>query len=423
MQNQDSSLLNLAKEIQNLTTEIVDYLSKHQHPEPNFTPTSPRLPETYQYNTLRDSLNDAAQDLLHLINGPKSDARIFFCSIHDLAAWQMALEFKFFSAIPKDGIADLKGIAEKVGMDEDRVGRVIRILATQRVFKEVERGVFGHTASSVLFIDDEQIRDACHYQLDEFFKAASEMSTSVKASPFESSSSNCAFKTRHGVELWDFYKRNPQLAGRFASAMAGVGKLERHFENLRDGYPWETVTSGKVVDMGGGSGHMAIALARAFPNLQILVQDASLEMLSAASHLPISDLSNRVTFMQHSFFDPQPIDSAPAYILRQCTHNWSDDACIRIFKALVPALEKSKRGTPLLINDIVLPEPQSQAESQRQHRLRQVDIMMMGVLGSKQRTETEFWALLTAADPRFKIQKIHSEGDADLMEVHLDMDS
>lgn len=66
---------------------------------------------------------------------------------------------------------------------------------------------------------------------------------------------------------------------------------------------------------------------------------------------------SRLTFMQHDFFTPQPIRDANVYFVRQCFHNYNDADCVRILQALVPALECCPAGTPLLINDIVLPEP------------------------------------------------------------------
>ena len=125
-------------------------------------------------------------------------------------------------------------------------------------------------------------------------------------------------------------------------------------------------------------------------------------MLSSASQNDFSDLNGRVTFMPHDFFTTQPVSGAAAYLLRYITHNWSDADCIRIFKAIVPALEKSKPGTPLLINDVVLPAL-GEATMYHDNRMRQVDIMMMLVLGAKQRTEEEFRGLLTQADSRFKV--------------------
>ncbi|KAH8711876.1 O-methyltransferase-domain-containing protein [Phaeosphaeriaceae sp. PMI808] len=413
-----STLLSLAETVQQLTTTIVTSLESAKLQEPTFETDSGTVPETPELIEIRARLNDSARDLLRLVNGPRNDARTFVCYLFDLAAWQVACEFNFFEAIKEEGTTHLAEIATKVGLDKDRTGRILRMLTSDRVFEEVENGMFKHTSRSVLYLRDKQWRDVMHYQLDEFFKAASETSTSFHESPTETNGQNNAFVTRHGTDLFQFYKQDPKRSARFASAMAGVSRLERHFESLKLSYPWDQIDTGKVIDVGGGSGHMSVSLARAFPKLELIVQD-SLAMLSSASQNDFSDLNGRVTFMPHDFFTVQPVSGAAAYLLRYITHNWNDTDCIRIFKALVPALEKSKPGTPLLINDVVLP---ALGEATRYHdnRMRQVDIMMMVVLGAKQRTEEEFRHLLSEADERFKIKAIHGKGNMSLIEVYLD---
>lgn len=159
-----STLLELATQVQQLTTQIVNDLTEKKIKEPSFKTDSETIPETPEHIALRASLNDAARDLLRLVNGPRNDARTFVCYLYDLAAWQVACEFNFFEAIPEDGTASVKEIAEKAGMDEDRVGRFLRMLATDRVFEEVEKDVFKHTSRSVLYLKDKQWRDVMHYQ-------------------------------------------------------------------------------------------------------------------------------------------------------------------------------------------------------------------------------------------------------------------
>ncbi|CAG5142223.1 uncharacterized protein ALTATR162_LOCUS1110 [Alternaria atra] len=413
-----STLLELAREVQQLTIKIVGDLTDKKVPEPSFAIDSDTIPETPEQINLRACLNDAARDLLRLVNGPRNDARTFVCYLYDLAAWQVACEFNFFEAIPEDGSATIKEIAEKAGMDEDRVGRFLRMLSSDRVFQEVEPDVFKHTSRSVLYLKDKQWRDVMHYQLDEFFRAASETSESIKESPTVTDGKRNAFVTRHGVDLFGYYKQDPKRAARFASAMAGVSRLERHFDNLKESFPWDKISGRKVIDVGGGSGHMSVNLARTFPNLELIVQD-SLTMLSSASQNDFSDLNGRVTFMPYDFFTRQPVSGAAAYLLRYITHNWSDEDCIRIFRALVPALEKSPAGTPILINDVVMPAL-GEASRYQDNRMRQVDIMMMLVLGAKQRSEEQFRRLLSDADPRLKIKAIHGKGNMSLIEAYLD---
>jgi hypothetical protein len=63
-----------------------------------------------------------------------------------------------------------------------------------------------------------------HYRVDEYFCAAPELSESIRVSPNVNRRSNCAFFTKHGKELFQYYRDDDARASRFGSAMAGFGK-------------------------------------------------------------------------------------------------------------------------------------------------------------------------------------------------------
>lgn len=132
------------------------------------------------------------------------------------------------------------------------------------------------------------------------------------------------------------------------------------------------------------------------------MQDISKDMLAQAQSRDMSDLQERVTFQQHNFFEPQQAHDASAFFIRQCIHNWNDRDCIKILRAFVPALQECELGTPLLINDTILPEPGSKTQFE-EHDLRQLDIAMLVIVGAKQRTEKDFRKLLKEADDRFVV--------------------
>lgn len=114
-------------------------------------------------------------------------------------------------------------------------------------------------------------------------------------------------------------------------------------------------------------------------------------------------VADRVSFMQYSFYEPQPVTDAGLFFLRQVTHNYPDDVCVKIFKSFVPAMEKSSPGANLLINDMLLPPPNVEAKVEEYH-LRQIDIHMLDGYAAKQRTLLEFETLLKEADPRFEVR-------------------
>ena len=130
------------------------------------------------------------------------------------------------------------------------------------------------------------------------------------------------------------------------------------------------------------------------------------------------DLRSRVIYQQHSFFESQPTKDAAAFLIRQCTHNWADKDVVTIFKSFIPGLEKSSHKTPLLVNDIIIPEPGTWPRHQ-ERVVRQVDMVMLVNCGAKQRTKAEFESLLKAADPRYEIRNAFDNGPLGLLEVYL----
>jgi hypothetical protein len=146
------------------------------------------------------------------------------------------------------------------------------------------------------------------------------------------------------------------------------------------------------------------------------VQDISPIQLSQAQD---DAFNGRIKFQQHNFFEPQPVQNSDAFLMRQVLHNYNDADCIKIIKGMVPALEKCKAGTPLLVNDIVMPR-HGTTTRYMEHHLRQVDICMLVLMGAKQRSEEEFGALFKEADPRFEIVKLYDNPlGIGMLELHL----
>ena len=167
------SITSLSKKISDLSGQLSSFLSTSSQPEPNFSDFTHVVPNTAEYETLRAQLNDAALDLIRLINGPRSSLRSLLLSQHDLGALQVALDRGFFNHVPLSALAmngknlmngneivkagaSVKEIAEKAGMDEDRTARILRLLASLRIFQHVpgESESFQHTAASALLARD-----------------------------------------------------------------------------------------------------------------------------------------------------------------------------------------------------------------------------------------------------------------------------
>ncbi|KAF5137706.1 O-methyltransferase gsfB [Metarhizium anisopliae] len=97
-----------------------------------------------------------------------------------------------------------------------------------------------------------------------------------------------------------------------------------------------------------------------------------------------------------TFFEQQPIRDARVYLYRWIFHNWPDSYCIRMLRALAPAL---KVGATVLIMDSILPPPGLPNLMDR--KLRAMDVTMLEILNSKERDLDEWKQLFRQADERY----------------------
>ncbi|POS74006.1 O-methyltransferase [Diaporthe helianthi] len=410
------NILNLAQTILEQTKSIDTYFRDNGLHQTTFSTAYTEPETTPQLVALQDRLRASLEDLRYLVDGPTKFYRSFFMTHYILAAFQVALEFDFFTIVPATGGISLTELADKAGLDLDRTSRIVRYLVTHRLFHEPRQGFITHNAFSIS-MQDKELRSVLHYSFDETMKASVDAADALKAEPYKADSLHCPFKWRHGVPIFDFYGKYPPKADRFAKAMAAYRRMENSIVELRDYFPWGKL-KGTVVDIGGGSGHVSMKLAEQFPHLHFVVQDGSADMLADGKRLLTDGIRSRISFQQQNFFKPQPIRNAAAFLIRQCTHNWADHDVVRMFKSVVPGLEGSASDTALLINDLVMPEP-GDVPRLKERAIREADMVMMVCFGAKQRTLAEFETLLKEADPRYEIRKVHETGALGVLEVYL----
>jgi len=84
---------------------------------------------------------------------------------------------------------------------------------------------------------------------------------------------------------------------------------------------------------------MSRSIAEKHHQLKFIVQDLDIQgkMFKSPQHL-----QDRMRFMTHDLFTPQPI-RADAYILRMICHDWPDDKSVEILRQLVPAMGEGAR--------------------------------------------------------------------------------
>lgn len=161
-----------------------------------------------------------------------------------------------------------------------------------------------------------------------------------------------------------------------------------------------------LLQVGGSAGHDAIVLARSFPDLKIVVQDLPQVKPVFEADLP-EDVKDRVSFMEHDFFNPQPIQ-ADVYIYKMILHDWTDEDAAKILKALVPSL---KAGARVILFEYVGGQGDGKKQDPPLPRSMQqmgtaTDLRLMALFNGKERAASEWTGIFQLADERFEVTSV-----------------
>jgi predicted O-methyltransferase YrrM len=135
---------------------------------------------------------------------------------------------------------------------------------------------------------------------------------------------------------WERHARDPERARAFTRAMHSIS--ERPAAALAETLDLDGVET--LVDVGGGSGAVSIALARRWPDLRCIVWDLPTVCEAAREYAQGAGLSTRIETLEGDFFvDPYP-EGTRAVLFSQILHDWSPARCRalleRAFDALPP---------------------------------------------------------------------------------------
>jgi 2-polyprenyl-3-methyl-5-hydroxy-6-metoxy-1,4-benzoquinol methylase len=161
----------------------------------------------------------------------------------------------------------------------------------------------------------------------------------------------------------------------------------------------------KVVDVGGGQGHLLRAILGAHKGVDGVLFDLPPVIEEARR----AGAVERLDLVAGDFFT-NDIPSGDVFILMEVLHDWDDARCSDILAAVRRSLGAGGR---LLVIEIELPEGRGPDWAKL------LDIVMLDAFGAEQRTNDELATLLTANG--FHVTKQTSTpGEATILEAVLD---
>ncbi|XXG79104.1 hypothetical protein AAC387_Pa09g0250 [Persea americana] len=196
-------------------------------------------------------------------------------------------------------------------------------------------------------------------------------------------SSDNAFKRVLGVEFYEYAEQNAELGARLNEVMAcdtrctmpGVIEWKEVFEGV-----------GSLVDVGGGTGTAARAIAEAFPAIKCTVFYHPHVVETAPE-------CDGVSTIGRDMFEFIP--SADALFLKWVLHNCGDEECRMILKRCKEALTE-KAGKVIIVDTVMDGDDDGAGDEFTDARLA-LDLEMMLLFGGKERTEEEWRRLVQHA--------------------------
>ncbi|PLW12384.1 hypothetical protein PCASD_14781 [Puccinia coronata f. sp. avenae] len=249
-------------------------------------------------------------------------------------------------------------LAKKAGMEPRKLTHVLRFLALRNVFCELTPDHWANTRCSVPLRTDSPntLWNALGHLREETALPAfvhlpdvllhKEADVALSWDPMQS-----AFQKYYepGCDFFEFLARSKDgyRAERFGKTMIELSRFAGTKEAHYRGYDWKKLgPNGTLIDVGGGLGGPAYALAACLPGWKIVVQDrAEVVKSGKANYQEIGSTAN-LEFEQADFFKEQPahrIQGADAYFLRHILHDWPAKTCVQILTHLRKAAKPTSR--------------------------------------------------------------------------------
>ncbi|WP_327151772.1 methyltransferase [Nocardia sp. NBC_01329] len=273
-----------------------------------------------------------------------------------------------------DGPREGTDLARAVGADPDALHRLLRLLIAHGIFARRRDGRYTLTPMARALRRDAPVplRDAvlfygCAVHRDHWTHLVDAVRAGAPAVPARA--------------FFDLVRTDRELGEMFHRAMSDIEGLgQAAVLTAHDFTPYRS-----IVDIGGGRGALLSEILRRVPDCTGILFDLPEVAADAPGWLSEPGTAGRCTAVGGSFFDTVPA-GADAYLLKHVLHDWPAEQAAQILRTIRAAMPSTAR---LLVIELVLPE------QDRPHPGNFIDLEMLVNTGGRERTESEYRALLS----------------------------
>jgi hypothetical protein len=281
------------------------------------------------------------------------------------------------------GTKSIEQLARNTGTDEDNLYRLMRMLSSAGIFKELPGKNFANTPTSALLAEKHpnSMRSLILFYNGEIGKAFDNLSQSVKQGV-------PAFELTYQKPLFAYFRDNKAASTLFQSAMKQKSRLIA--TSCLQSFPFGKFAT--VYDIGSGSGDFLQTLLTKNPRMRGLFFDK--DEVITKTRGALEPFGQRCGLVSGDLFQSVPPDG-DAYLLKSVLHDWDDLNAAKILSTCHKAMKPSAK--------LLIVEPLMAPANEKDYA-KCMDVLMMALTGGKERTEEDFRYLLTQAG--FKIDSI-----------------
>jgi acetylserotonin O-methyltransferase len=188
---------------------------------------------------------------------------------------------------------------------------------------------------------------------------------------------------RDGSIFSSFYKTSEDIR-EFVKSLHGYGLVS----SPDVAAAFDLSQFGRLVDLGGGTGHLAIAICQRYPGMKGLVYELPVVVPFANEMITDSDAADRIIVETGDFFDDElPLPEGDLFVLGRIVHDWSES---KVETLLGRILKRLPSGGAVLIAEKLIDEDRAGPKWAQMQNLG-----MLLYTEGKERTLSEYQELLS----------------------------
>ena len=290
-----------------------------------------------------------------------------------------AVELGIFDALDS-GPQTCAALAAKLPANVDALERLLAGCVHLQLLKHASDGRFANTQTATAYLttaSPSRFLGYINYSRSALWKMWDHLPTAIREGTH-------LWKQAFGTDgpIFSQFFRTENAKREFLFGMHGFGLLSSpHVVSAVDLSRFVT-----FVDLGGATGHLAVAACRGYPHLRAIVSDLAEVVELTREVVGATEVTERVTVVPGDFF----VDALPSgdiYALGRIVHDWTEEKIVRLLTKIYEALPA---GGAVLIAEKVLNDDKAGPEWAVVQSLN-----MLVCTEGKERTLAEYETLLT----------------------------